>query len=72
MSSAPGHSGPELGAPQPAPGDADSEASPSTEVVFHRVARSGQVPEGYIQLTVRPPATSTEQPPKSTRRCPVG
>lgn len=25
------------------------EAQPSTEVVFHRVARSGQVPEGYIR-----------------------
>jgi nitrite reductase/ring-hydroxylating ferredoxin subunit len=29
------------------PGDAPE--APSTEVVFHRVARSGQVPEGYIR-----------------------
>ena len=27
----------------------DSGEAPSSEVVFHRVARSGQVPEGYIR-----------------------
>jgi 3-phenylpropionate/trans-cinnamate dioxygenase ferredoxin component len=33
-----------------ADGDAETpKAQPSTEVVFHRVARSGQVPEGYIR-----------------------
>jgi 3-phenylpropionate/trans-cinnamate dioxygenase ferredoxin component len=33
-----------------ADGDAETpKAQPSTEVVFHRVARSGQVPEGYVR-----------------------
>jgi 3-phenylpropionate/trans-cinnamate dioxygenase ferredoxin component len=33
-----------------ADGEAETaKAQPSTEVVFHRVARSGQVPEGYIR-----------------------
>lgn len=27
----------------------EGSAAPSTEVVFHRVARSGQVPEGYVR-----------------------
>jgi 3-phenylpropionate/trans-cinnamate dioxygenase ferredoxin component len=35
----------------PAPGNTESAQSsaPSTEVVFHRVARSGQIPDGYIR-----------------------
>ena len=38
---------PDAGAPdEVADGD---DRLPSTEVVFHRVARSGQVPEGYIR-----------------------
>jgi nitrite reductase/ring-hydroxylating ferredoxin subunit len=32
--------------PTPQP---ESGAAPSTEVEFHRVARSGQVPEGYVR-----------------------
>jgi nitrite reductase/ring-hydroxylating ferredoxin subunit len=39
-------------APDAAAPDEDAgggERAPSTEVVFHRVARSGQVPEGYIR-----------------------
>lgn len=28
---------------------AETTGTPSTEVVFHRVARSGQVPEGYVR-----------------------
>ena len=48
MSSAPGHDF-EEGASEPAPAGTDAEPSVSTEVVFHRVARSGQVPEGYIR-----------------------
>jgi 3-phenylpropionate/trans-cinnamate dioxygenase ferredoxin component len=33
-----------------ADGDAETPTvQPSTEVVFHRVARSGQVPEGYVR-----------------------
>lgn len=29
--------------------EADTTATPSTEVEFHRVARSGQIPEGYVR-----------------------
>jgi len=28
---------------------ATTDGTPSTEVVFHRVARSGQIPDGYIR-----------------------
>jgi 3-phenylpropionate/trans-cinnamate dioxygenase ferredoxin component len=37
---------PETGAPDDGASD---EAAPSEEVVFHRVARSGQVPDGYVR-----------------------
>jgi nitrite reductase/ring-hydroxylating ferredoxin subunit len=37
----------ETGPPEDAP-ELETDA-PSTEVVYHRVARSGQVPEGYIR-----------------------
>ncbi|MEP7368350.1 MAG: Rieske 2Fe-2S domain-containing protein [Dermatophilaceae bacterium] len=29
--------------------DGDDASVPSTEVVYHRVARSGQIPEGYVR-----------------------
>ena len=32
-----------------APGDLAAGDAPSREVVFHRVARSGQIPDGYIR-----------------------
>lgn len=34
---------------QPTTGNETGGGAPSTEVVFHRVARSGQVPEGYVR-----------------------
>ena len=38
-----------IAAEPPATEPPTAEEAPSTEVVFHRVARSGQVPDGYIR-----------------------